>query len=78
MGRWSVAHRTAAVQFCSNTNFVIGTQRRLSQQFSVPTHGAIPSSNRMLLWIRKFEDASSVRDNPHGASRGARAEMFAE
>jgi hypothetical protein len=53
-------HRTAAVQFCSNTNSVIRAQRRLSQQFSVLSHGAIPSSNRMLPWIRKFEDASSV------------------
>jgi hypothetical protein len=38
----------------------------------------IPSRNRILLWIHKFEDNGSVRDGPDGASRSEPIEIFAE
>jgi hypothetical protein len=78
LARCSVAQRTAAVHFYCNAKSAIRTQRWLRQQFSVPSHGAIPSSDRILPWIRKFEDAGSVRDSPHGSSRSVRNEMFAQ
>jgi hypothetical protein len=69
MGRCSVAHRTAAVLFYYEAKSITQTQRRLRRQFNVLMYGAIPSCNRILVRIRKFEDTGSVRDSHHGASR---------
>lgn len=69
-------HRTAAVLVHYKAKFVIWSCLR--KQFNVPGHGAIPSCNRILLWIHKFEDTGSVMDSPHRALRTVRSEMFAE
>jgi hypothetical protein len=74
MGRWSVAHRTAAVRFYYKTKSVIWTQHRMRKQFNVPRHGEIASRNRILLWIHKFEDTGSF----HCAPSTVHTEMLAE
>jgi hypothetical protein len=74
VGRWRVAHRTAAVRFYCEARSVIRTKRHWRQQFDVPERGAIPSRSRILLWIRKFENTGSVSDSPHGGSRTVRTE----
>jgi hypothetical protein len=71
-------HRTAAVLFHYKAKVVIWTQSCLRKQFNVPGHGAIPSCNRILVWIHKFEDTGSVMDRPHHALRAMHSEVFAE
>jgi hypothetical protein len=78
MGRCSVAHTTAAFPSHYEGQSVIRTQPRLRQQLNVTRYGVIPTHNRILLWIRKFEDTDTEGNCPHGAPRTVRTEMFAE
>jgi hypothetical protein len=67
MERWSVAHRAADIRFYYETKPIIQTQRHFR-------HGAIPSCNTILMWIRKFQGTGSVRDIPYGTPRTVRTE----
>ena len=48
MGRWVIAHRTAAAGLNCKTKSVIQTRHRLQLQFKVRTHDPIPTRNMIL------------------------------
>ena len=59
MERWSVQHRTAAVD-CLSKQSVTATQHGFRQQFQ--RHDA-PSHNTLLWWVSKWRQEGSVKDS---------------
>ena len=69
MERWSVQHRTAAVD-CLSKQSVTATQHGFRQQFH---RRDAPSHNTLLLWVSKWRQEGSMKDSePPGRPFSAR------
>lgn len=71
---WTAEHRAFVIEtFFKNGDSVVKTQRVFRFQFNVGRHGAVPSRNTILRWVRNFRlTASACKKKPPGQVRSVR------
>ena len=74
MERWSLEHRTFAVeQLFRNNDSVIQVQRLFRQHFNIDRHGSVPKRDTILRWVHAFRTTGSVmKKKPSGLPRSVR------
>jgi transposase len=68
MEPWTTEHRVFVFEtFIETGSSVVLTQRKFRTHFNVGRHGAVPSRNTILKWVKNFRTTGSVRP---GTARG--------